>query len=203
MIPILSWIILRGKCRNCQNPISWLYPFIELLTAIVLCFLFVRIPVMYIPAYFIFFSALIVTIRTDIETMLISRFVTLFLVPAGFIFSFFELLPITPLNSISGALLGYFFLYFFSTVFKKLTGKEGIGTGDFELLAFIGAFTGVIGCWTSLVLGSICGSLFGLIQIVSGKGKRFSKIPFGPFLALSAIIFVLFQEIFIHLFLRI
>jgi len=162
--------------------------------------LFLLMPVSYIPAYFIFFSALIVTIRTDIETLLISRIVTLFLVPAGILFSFLKLLPITPLNSISGALLGYFFLYFFSKLFQKITQREGIGSGDFDLLAFIGSFTGITGCWMSLLIGSVLGSLFGIIQIILGKASRTTKIPFGPFLAIGALIFVLLQGSIIRLF---
>jgi len=161
--------------------------------------LFNFIPACYIPAYFILFSALIVTIRTDIETLLISRIVTLFLVPIGVLFSFLKLIPITPLNSISGTLFGYFFLYSFSKIFQKITHREGIGSGDFDLLAFIGSFTGITGCWISLMIGSLLGSLFGLNQIIRGKAHRTTKIPFGPFLAIGALIFALFQDSIIML----
>jgi len=163
--------------------------------------LIIYTPLRFVPAYFIFFSALIITIRTDTETMLISRFTTLFLIPLGIVFSLFELIPITPLNSLIGTAVGYLAPFLFSKIFQLLTGKEGIGSGDFELLAFIGSFTGLIGCWMSLVVGSILGSLFGLIQLLSGKAGRFTKIPFGPFLAIAAIIFVLFQEMILKLFL--
>lgn len=194
MIPVISWIILCGRCRYCKQTISWLYPCIELFTAIVMVALLNFIPTRYIPAYIIFFSALIITIRTDIETLLISRIVTLFLVPIGVLFSFLKLIPITPLNSISGTLFGYFFLYSFSKIFQKITHREGIGSGDFDLLAFIGSFTGITGCWISLMIGSLLGSLFGLSQIIRGKANRTTKIPFGPFLAIGALIFVLFQD---------
>jgi len=163
--------------------------------------LIIYTPLRFVPAYFIFFSALIITIRTDTETMLISRFTTLFLIPLGIVFSLFELIPITPLNSLIGTAVGYLAPFLFSKIFQLLTGKEGIGSGDFELLAFISSFTGLIGCWMSLVVGSILGSLFGLIQLLSGKAGRFTKIPFGPFLAIAAIIFVLFQEMILKLFL--
>ncbi len=199
MIPVISWIILHGRCRYCKRQISWLYPFIELFTTIVMLALFTLVPTQYIPAYFIFFSALIITIRTDIETLLISRFVSLFLIPLGIAFSFFQLLPISVLQSIASTFIGYFFLYLFSKLFQWFTEKEGMGSGDFELLAFIGSFTGITGCWISLVVGSILGSLFGLLQLLLGKVNRTTKIPFGPFLAISAIIFVLFQKTILKL----
>jgi len=194
MIPVLSWIILHGRCRQCKQPISWLYPFIEILTTVVMTALFIKPPIHFIPAYFIFFSALIITIRSDIETMLISRFVSLFLIPLGFLFAAFSLVPISPLNSALGTVIGYFVPYLFSKLFQRLTQREGIGSGDYELLAFIGSFTGIAGSWISLVVGSILGSLFGLLQLLSGKADRFTKIPFGPFLATGAIIFVLLQN---------
>ncbi len=161
--------------------------------------LIIYTPLRFAPAYFIFFSALIITVRTDFETMLISRFTSLFLIPLGILFSLFKLIPITPLNSIIGTVIGYLAPFLFSKIFQLITGKEGIGNGDFELLAFIGSFTGLIGCWISLVLGSVLGSLFGLIQLLSGKAGRFTKIPFGPFLAIAAIIFGLFQEIILKI----
>ena len=87
-IPLLSFIILCGKCRYCKNPISWLYPFIELITLIAMLALLNSVDSHYWPAYFIFFSALIVTIRSDFESMLISRFATIFLIPLGFLFAY-------------------------------------------------------------------------------------------------------------------
>jgi len=98
-------------------------------------------------------------------------------------------------------MIGYLIPYIFSKIFKYFTGKEGIGAGDFELLACIGAFTGILGCWLSLVIGSLLGSLFGLTQLISGKASRSTKIPFGPFLAVGCIIFVLLQNIMLKFFL--
>jgi len=94
-IPVISWIILLGRCRNCKNKISILYPFIELFTTFALTLLFYTVPLNYFFAYFIFFSALIITLRTDLETMLISRLVTIFLIPSGLVFSYFKLIQIT------------------------------------------------------------------------------------------------------------
>lgn len=155
--------------------------------------LWIVIPHHYFLAYFIFFSALIVTIRSDIETMLISRFVTVFLIPLGLIFAATGLLPINIVSSMLGAMLGYGFLYGIERLSRAVTGKEGIGQGDLELLAFIGAFIGPLGCWISLLFGSLLGSFIGIAYLGSSM-KRDSKIPFGPFLAWGAIVYVFFQN---------
>lgn len=193
-IPLFSWLSLRGKCRTCKKSISILYPFIELLTAIAMSALYIVMPLPFFFTYFIFFSALIVTIRSDIETMLISRFATLLLVPLGFVFSYLQLISTTIFDSIIGSFVGYFFLYAVGWIFKKATGKSGIGQGDLDLLAYIGSFTGLVGCWASLLFGSILGSISGFIYLLLFKLDRNAKIPFGPFLAIGAILFVLFKK---------
>ncbi|HEV2601103.1 MAG TPA: prepilin peptidase [Candidatus Babeliales bacterium] len=193
LIPVISWLMLRGKCRTCHQPISILYPLIELFTGVLFTAAYILISHQFLIAYYIFFSALIVTIRSDLETMLISRFVTLFLIPLGLLFSFFNALPISTLDSLLGALFGYLSLYIVAQIFWWCTKKEGIGEGDFELLAFIGSFTGLYGCWMSLTIGSIIGSILGLLYMIITKSDRSLKIPFGPFLALGAITSVLLQ----------
>ncbi len=199
LIPLISWFKLRGKCRSCSAPISALYPFIELLTAVLFSLLIFLVPTPYIPAYALFFSALIVTIRSDLETMLISRFVTLFLIPVGFALSYTQLLPINLTQSALGTILGFGFLSIISHSFLWLTGKEGIGQGDIELLAFIGSFTGAAGCWISLLFGSVFGSLVGGVYMMVTRPSASLKIPFGPFLAFCAIGFLLFQKQLIQL----
>ena len=190
-IPVISWVLLGGSCRHCKKPISILYPCIELLTAIVMTLLLILVPLRFAPAYFILFSALIVSIRSDLETLLISQYVTIFLVPIGFLCAHLGLLPITPLQSLAGSLFGYLFLWILASLFLVLTGKKGMGEGDFELLALIGSFLGIHGTWLTLVAGSVTGSLIGISLIMRGSATRTTKIPFGPFLALSAIIYVL------------
>lgn len=199
-IPVISWLLLRGNCRNCQQSISLLYPFIEILTAITLALLYLYFPKNYFLGYFIFFSALIVTIRSDIETMLISRYVTIFLIPIGFLMSYYNLLPLSLSESICGTIFGYFFLLIINSAFKYLRNIDGIGQGDYDLLAFIGSFTGIIGCWVSITIGSILGSLYGITMIALSQQTnttqylRNTKIPFGPFLALGALFFVFMQR---------
>ena len=192
-IPVLSWILLARKCRHCRQPISALYPFIELFTAIALTALWFMVPLHYFPLYFVFFSALIVTIRSDIENMLISRFVTIYLIPLGIAGSFFGLLPITMRESMVGCMLGYLILYFTALIFQRYSGKEGLGQGDLDLLAFIGSFVGPFGCWITLLAGSLLGSCMGIVYLLI-KRPHDKKIPFGPFLALGAIGYVLFAQ---------
>lgn len=200
-IPVISWIILGGACRYCHRTISALYPLIELLTVIVMSMLCLITPSRYIPAYFIFFSALIVTLRSDLETMLISQYVTLFIIPIGFICSYFNLLPISLTQSFMGTLFGYGFLWTIAYAFKIITGKKGMGEGDFELLALIGSFLGISGTWYSLMVASILGAVVGIIMMSFGKAGRNTKIPFGPFLSIAGILLALlrFTPIFVYL----
>jgi leader peptidase (prepilin peptidase)/N-methyltransferase len=199
-IPVVSWFVLNGRCRHCNENISWLYPFIEVLTAIVLTTLYVFIPHHYFIPYFIFISALIVIIRSDIETMLISQYTTLFLVPVGLCASWYGYLPISFIDSGIGVAVGYLFLYAINGCFKKLRGYDGIGEGDFDLLCLIGSFTGIIGCWASVTLGSMLGSLYGITIFLyeySSKQPTDSytyPIPFGPFLAIGALIYIFFRD---------
>ena len=186
--------MLHGSCRYCATPISALYPFIEMLTALLFILLYHQFYFPYLFAYGILFSALIVSIRTDLEHMLISRLVSLCLVPIGIGLSIIGWLPITPLESLFGALFGYSFLWITATLFYLVTKKEGIGEGDFELLALIGSFTGVFGAWLSLSIGSIFGSSISVAYLLITKKDSQTKIPFGPFLALGAIVFVLYNQ---------
>lgn len=194
LLPVISWFMLKGRCRYCNEPITFLYPLIELLTALLMTLLVLLVPHSYQCAYFIFFSALIVTIRSDLETMLISRFVTLFLIPLGFAASACGLLDLTLFESILGACVGWMLLYLIDKFFFMLTKKNGLGQGDIDLLAFIGSFLGIYGCWVTLLLSSLIGSIIGgMYMFITGASKTL-KIPYGPFLALGAIIFVLFKS---------
>jgi leader peptidase (prepilin peptidase)/N-methyltransferase len=201
LIPVFSWFLLHGSCRECYRPISRLYPFIELLTLVVMSVGAFTLEQQYWVAYFLFFSALIITVRTDLETMLISRYATLALVPAGWLLSTFGLLPITPISSIAGSLFGYGFLWLIRAAFKLATGKIGIGQGDLDLMAFIGAFVGILGCWVTISIGSLAGALLGAAYLIATRQSTVKPLPFGPFLALGAFIFVLAQHFFEHLFL--
>jgi leader peptidase (prepilin peptidase) / N-methyltransferase len=125
LVPLFSWIILKGKCRSCSAAISWLYFFIEALAALSFSALFFLQNPHYYGAYFLFFSALLITIRTDLEHMLISRYMTLFLIPCGIACSYYNFLPITVTESIVGTASGYLFLYFIRALYYHQKGWYG------------------------------------------------------------------------------
>lgn len=190
-IPLLSWLLLRGYCRHCNHTISWLYPFIEWLTAMTTLALYWYGEPSYWMGMFIVFSALIITIRTDLETMLISQWTTLAMIPCCFALSWFGHLPLSLADALIGSITAYLFLWLFSVGYTTLTKREGLGYGDIELLAFIGSFTG-LGWWNILLFSSFLGSFIGIGYILCSAKSRYTKIPFGPFLALSAMAYVLF-----------
>ena len=198
LIPIFSYIQLRGSCRYCKNPISLLYLLIESLTALILWLIIYLIPFHYWFAYIIFSSALIVNIRTDLERLVIPTITSLYLVPIGWLLSWFKLLPLTLLESFLGSIIGYTILFVIAKIFYFFTKKEGLGSGDFDLLALIGAFMGPLGIWLSLLIGSIAGSIIGITLIIAGINSRSSKIPFGPFLSLGAFIALFYMHILLN-----
>ncbi len=148
----------------------------------------------FILAHFFFFSALVITMFTDATTLLISRIVTLYSMPVGWILSTAGLLAISPLESILGSLAGLLLLSFVRLISRKLMGKDGLGQGDIDLLCFIGAFTGPIGCWITLMTGSIIGSVIGIIYVIARKGVTAILLPFGLFLGMGASLYILFQN---------
>ena len=193
-IPVLSWILLGGKCRSCKRKISFLYPFIEVLSAGIFALLYANVPDYFI-AHALFFSALIVTIRTDLEHMLISRLATIGMIPLAFILSYLGMLPINLSESLFGTVVGYLALWIVARIFYGLTGKHGLGEGDFDLLALIGAFCGAEGVFITILIGSWVGTVVSMIYIVASKKKNLQiKVPFGPFLALGAISYVIWHN---------
>ncbi len=190
LIPVFSYLILAGKCRSCSKKISILYPCIELLTMIVLLGAVVFIPQEYFLGYFLFFSALIVCIRSDAQTMLLSRLVTLYFAPVGWLCAYLELIPLPLQESAASSLIGFMSLWSIAKIFTYCTGKQGLGEGDMDLMACIGAFTGLAGLWSTLMIGSCAGAVFSVLYFKITKKDYNTPIPFGPFLALGAMVHV-------------
>jgi leader peptidase (prepilin peptidase)/N-methyltransferase len=151
--------------------------------------------------FIIFFSALIIAIRTDLESMVIPQLCTLWLVPIGIIGAFFSFTGISFYESLSGALIGYGVLWLIAFIFKLCTKREGMGIGDMELLAMIGSFLGPWGVWFTLMISSFSGLAVGALYLVFTKQSTLTRIPFGPFLALGAFIYFFFEKNLIHFFL--
>ena len=195
----ISRLLTRGIYSVCHPAL----PFLAYLFSIAALSHALSINLPYLYSYLFFFSALIVTIFTDATTLLISRYVTIYAMPIGWLLSNTGLLPITPLESIGGSLAGLLILATVRFISKKFLGKDGLGQGDVDLLCFIGAFTGPSGCWITLMTASLLGSIFGIIYFILAKGKRDILLPFGLFLGMGAILYVLFQEKLTALFLPI
>ncbi len=187
LLPIISWFFLRGRCGSCKATISWLYPLIEFLTMVSFLGLWCVVPGPFFPAYALFFSALLITIRTDIEALLIFRYFTVALIPIGWFCAWMGYLPISLFMSVVATGSGYALLAAVRGIFFWATGRVGMGQGDLELLAMIGAFTGVIGVWVALFSASIVGSVIGLILMVMRRADKQTPIPFGAFLSLGAL----------------
>lgn len=201
-IPVFSWLWLQGHCRFCSQKISWLYPFIEIITALSSVLLYLvhsnNFSLNPLLAYLFLFSALIVGVRTDLEALVIPQIFTLWLVPVGFLFATCGFLEVRFIESVVGAILGYGVLWAVAALFRVMTKKDGMGVGDMELLAMIGAFVGPVGVWVTLLIASLTGSLIGCIYLFITKQGKMTRIPFGPFLALGTVFFVLFQNEILH-----
>jgi len=145
------------------------------------------------PILFFYLSALWITIHTDIRYMLISRLVSLYLVPIGIIASIYEYLPIHPIESILVSFSASLFFIIINKIFYFLKGHDGLGQGDIELIACIGAWTGFFGTWFTITCSSISGTIIGYFYIffINPKIRIF---PFGPFLAFSNIIYIIHQQ---------
>lgn len=185
-IPVVSYALLRGKCGHCSSKVSFRYPLVELLCAA----LFAAIAWFNPPgatalALMAFAASLLVLALIDLDTYLLPDNITLPLLWAGLLFNLFA--QHVPLESaVSAAATGYLVLWLIYQLFKLATGKEGMGYGDFKLLAAIGAWLGLTSLFSIVLFASVSGIVFGLaIQTIRGK-KRTDAFPFGPCLVMGA-----------------
>ncbi len=201
-IPLLSFLFLRGRCRHCHEPISCQYPVVEALMSLLAAAVVFRFgPTMTSAGYFLFCAALLSIIWIDIHHQIIPDVISIPGIVIGFFLSFFSSF-VTWRDSLIGLLVGGGILYAIALIYYLLRKQEGMGGGDIKLLAMIGAFLG----WQSLpfviFLSSITGSLFGLVAMIQQKKGGNTRIPFGPFLSCSALVYLFFREAIFRLFLR-
>lgn len=196
LIPVVSWILLRGRCRFCATSLSLLYPFIEIITGTLTVGLAqscAHLPTETFFAYYFFFSLLIIALRTDLEAFVIPEIIIIFGIPVGLLCAWAGLIPIFFLDAVLGLLLGVLFFGLVSYGYFLLRKTVGLGMGDIELIALIGSFTGIFGTWTTILISSLVGTITTLLYCLV-TGKRYNiRVPFGPFLALGAFIFVIFR----------
>lgn len=187
-IPVLSWFILRGQCRNCHAPIAFRYVMVELLGGFMAVCVYLRFgPSVQGIIYFGFIAALLVITFIDIDYHIIPDVISLPGILLGFAASFF-IPTLNWMDSLLGILAGGGSLYAVAWGYERITGKEGMGGGDIKLLGMIGAFIGWQGVLLTIFMGSAIGTLVGLIDMRVKKKNMKMRIPFGPFLALGAII---------------
>ena len=184
-IPLLSYAFLKGKCSECSSSISLRYPFVELLSAITVTYTFYLYGINEISLLAAFFTwALICLIFIDIDHQLLPDRITLPLLWLGLFANTFNIF--TSLESaVYGAIAGYLSLWSVYWAFKLLTGKEGMGYGDFKLLAALGAWVGIAQIPLIILLSSVVGTIFSIIMIVRKKQDQQTPIPFGPYLAIA------------------
>ena len=184
-IPIISWLFLKGKCATCNNPISVRYPLVEAITAIlslVVAYTFGATEQALL--YIVVTWALVALTFIDIDHMLLPDQLTLPLLWLALIASVMGY-TIAPSDAIIGAACGYLSLWSVFWLFKLITGKEGMGYGDFKLLAVFGALLGWQSLLTIILLSSVVGAVIGIALLsIQGKNKA-TPIPFGPYLAIA------------------
>ena len=193
-VPVLSWLALRGKCRGCGTAISPRYPIIELLTGVLSGYLAARfgfgLPLLGALA---FVWALIAAAFIDLDTTLLPDDITLPLLWLGLLFNLNETFVPLP-AAVIGAAAGYLALWSVYWGFKLLTGKEGMGYGDFKLLAAIGAYLGWQALPSVILLSSVVGAGVGIALIVFARHGRGTPIPFGPYLAAAGVLALLWGK---------
>lgn len=184
-IPIISYLFLKGRCSHCKSPISIRYPLIELLTAVLslTVALHFGVTLQTIFALFLTWSLIAMSI-IDLHKLILPDDITMPVLWLGLIISLFTIFT-DPVNSIIGAVAGYLILWSVYQLFKLLTGKEGMGYGDFKLLALFGAWFGWEYLPLIIILSSATGAVIGILMIALTKHQRDVPIPFGPYLAIA------------------
>lgn len=202
-IPVLGWLLLRGRCRDCGSRISVRYPLIEAVTALLSVVVVLELGVTPAGAAALVLTWLLIALTViDLDHQLLPDALTLPGLWLGLLLSLGGVL-VAPGTAIAGAAAGYLSLWGVYHLFRLLTGKEGMGYGDFKLLALLGAWLG----WSSLpliiLLASVVGAVVGIAMILGLGRHRDQPIPFGPYLAAAGWIALLWGEDLIGAYLRV
>ncbi|AWA04895.1 prepilin peptidase [Aeromonas hydrophila] len=193
-IPLLSWLWLKGRCRECQAPISARYPLVELLTALLSLVVAATFP----PGWGLLAALLLTWVLValtfiDLDKMLLPDQLTLPLLWGGLLFNLTgRFVPLA--DAVIGAMAGYLVLWSLYWAFKLLTGKEGMGYGDFKQLAALGAWLGWQALPIVLLLSSLVGAFIGIGLILLRNHHQNKPIPFGPYLAIAGWIALLWGD---------
>jgi leader peptidase (prepilin peptidase)/N-methyltransferase len=193
-IPVLSFLLLRGRCQNCHNSIPWRYPFIEILSAVAAALCFWRFGYTWNMACLLVLSwGLIAASVIDTNEQFIPDIITIPLLWLGLLANTFFLF-VPPQNAILGAIIGYLFFWCIAKLFYLVRGKEGLGYGDFKLIALFGAWIGLWPLLNIIIMSCILGIIVGVAFMAYKKINLGSQIPFGPFLALAGWCTIVFGD---------
>ena len=185
-IPVLSWVLLKGRCRTCGARVSSMYPVVEAITAAAFVFGYLLYGLTPLGVVRIAFAcALIVLFVIDLQHRILPNVITLPGIVIGFVCSVF--LPPGWIDSLIGILVGGGILFVIAEAYYRVRGVEGLGMGDVKLLGMIGAFLGWKLVILTLILASFAGSIVGVALISSGRGDMKLALPFGTFLAIGAV----------------
>jgi leader peptidase (prepilin peptidase) / N-methyltransferase len=200
-IPLLSWLILRGRCAACSSPISPRYPFVELSTGLLFAVAAWHWGFgMQAVTAWLLLASLVALCCIDLDTSLLPDDITLPLAWLGLLVNLNGLF--VPLeDAVLGAVAGYLALWGVYHLFKLLTGKEGMGAGDFKLLAALGAWLGWKMLLPVVLLASFTGALVGIALILFAHHDRARPIPFGPWLALGGVLGLFWGDFMLHVWL--
>lgn len=192
-IPVLSYLVLKGRCRACGSGISWRYPAVEIVNGLLYLGLAMRMGLTGRTAVLaVFATALLVITFIDLDHRIIPNVITFPGMAAGVLASLLPGHP-GPKDSLVGLAVGYGFLYAVAWAYLQATKKEGMGLGDVKLLGMIGAFLGWQALPVTVLVSSLVGAIMGFaFAAASGEGVRKFPVPFGPFLALGAMAHVFF-----------
>ncbi|HJW51649.1 MAG TPA: A24 family peptidase [Burkholderiaceae bacterium] len=196
-IPVLSWLLLKGRCAHCAAPISARYPIVEALTAGLSALVAWKFGYAWTSLAVAIFTWILVALTfIDADTTLLPDDLTMPLLWLGLLANLAGLVPgVTLRDAVVGAVAGYAVLWLIYWAFRLSTGKEGMGYGDFKLLAALGAWMGWKALLPVLLLSSIVGAVVGLVLIALKRRGRDIPIPFGPYLATAGFIVMIFGEL--------
>lgn len=193
-IPIISYIILKGRCAYCEEPIPMRYLIVEIIMLTISASLYhIEGFTLRYAIDFIFSSALVAVSFIDLEHRIIPDIISIPGMITGLALSFF-VLDINPIESLLGILIGAGGLLFVAVVYEYFAKREGMGGGDVKLVGMIGAFMGWRGAFASIFLGSLLGTIVGITLMIIRKKDLKLAIPFGPFLSIGAMIYLFFAK---------
>jgi leader peptidase (prepilin peptidase)/N-methyltransferase len=191
-IPVMSWMVLRGRCRTCRSPIAIRYPIIEMVTGVLFLGAYLAFGLTpLLPVRILFACAMVVLFAIDLEHQILPNEITLPGIAIGFLCAHF--MPPGWPSSLVGLLVGGLFPFLIAEAYLRIRGREGMGMGDFKMLAMVGAFLGWPLVGITLILACVLGVVIGGGALLVSRRDMATKIPFGTFIAVAALVCAYFD----------